>query len=256
MWGSLARFFKNSAQMKMANTKLEAILCDLDDCLIQTSEFLKIAVDAAINEIMIEGIEGFEISREKFRETYYNVRRQHGSNSSSHFNATFEKLGVPKRQANMLIASGIIKYHHTRDILQSYSEVPRTLHSFKDKGYKLYLVTDGDSIKQWQKIKMAGLRQFFDYNNTFITQDFCFETKCTEFYKKILEEINVNPKRCVMIGDKIEKDIIPAKELGIPTIRAINEKSNYDKKYENDADYKVVNFSEVLEIIPKIEQKL
>ena len=47
-----------------------------------------------------------------------------------------------------------------------------------------------------------------------------------EFFKWVLKEANADPARCIMVGDRIDNDIVPAKSLGLKTIR-IQIKPNY-----------------------------
>lgn len=237
--------------------KLEAIICDLDGCLIQTKKFVDIAIDAALARIMTEGIEGFDISRGELMKKYCEVRNQKGSNDTKHFDTTFEILGVPKKQANMLIAYGVNQYQDSRALLQAFPEVPPTLKTVRDKlHYNIYLASFADdSIKQWGKIIRTGLDKFFNYKNSFLTSDSQFQTKCVEFYQTIAKEIGTDPKKCVMVGDSLDTDIRPAKVCGMHTIRVRTGKDNQEK-YDNDADYVIPIFSDILQKMHEIEKTL
>ncbi|NIN00540.1 MAG: HAD-IA family hydrolase [candidate division Zixibacteria bacterium] len=52
-----------------------------------------------------------------------------------------------------------------------------------------------------------------------LTQD-DFETTKPDlrFYERIVERYGVNPRQCIMVGDRIDKDVIPAKLIGMKTI--------------------------------------
>jgi putative hydrolase of the HAD superfamily len=52
-----------------------------------------------------------------------------------------------------------------------------------------------------------------------LTQDDLSTTKPDiRFYDQIVKEAGVNPQQCIMVGDRIDKDVIPAKLLGMKTI--------------------------------------
>lgn len=52
-----------------------------------------------------------------------------------------------------------------------------------------------------------------------ITQDdFEFTKPDTRYYEAIVQKIGVDPKACVMVGDRIDKDVIPARLLGMRTV--------------------------------------
>jgi len=235
----------------MADRKLEAVLCDLDDCLIPTTKFVNMAINAAMDAIMLEGI---DVSRDKLFDTYMEVRKEYGSNSTKHLDITLEKLGIEKKRANELIASALIRYHNLKVAVQPYPDVPGTLHTLKDGGYGLYIVTEGDSLKQWDKIKRAGFDSRL-FRGVFITEDYKFQTKCSEFYKKAIEEMNVDPRYCLMVGDRVDKDIAHARECGMNTIRVLTGKYK-EEQYPNDADYIIPQFSDILKKISEIEKKL
>jgi putative hydrolase of the HAD superfamily len=52
-----------------------------------------------------------------------------------------------------------------------------------------------------------------------LTQDDLSTTKPDiRFYDQIVKEAGVDPQQCIMVGDRIDKDVIPAKLLGMKTI--------------------------------------
>ena len=53
-----------------------------------------------------------------------------------------------------------------------------------------------------------------------VTQDdFTITKPDPRYYEQICLKIGVEPSSCLMIGDRIDKDIIPARQLGMKTIR-------------------------------------
>jgi putative hydrolase of the HAD superfamily len=52
-----------------------------------------------------------------------------------------------------------------------------------------------------------------------LTQDDFSTTKPDiRFYDQMLKASGVEPQQCIMVGDRIDKDVIPAKLLGMKTI--------------------------------------
>ncbi len=62
-----------------------------------------------------------------------------------------------------------------------------------------------------------------------------------------LEKRGIKPDECVMIGDKLATDIIPARKRGIKTIQY----TGYVDMGSNEADCKIESFHELKEIIRK-----
>jgi len=235
----------------MAN-KLEAIIIDFDDTLIPTTKVTERAMNSAMDAIMLKGI---DMSREDLHSAYMNIRKELGSKYKEHLDVMFERLGIPKARANELISAARVQYHLSTMDLMPFHDVPDALHKLGE--YKKYLATDGDSKDQWDKIH-ALQRSGLDpktFEGIFITEDYQFKTKCPEFYNMILEKTGFEGKKCIMIGDKIDSDIRPARACGIHTVRVLTGKFS-GEKYADDAEHVIPRFSDILRIIPEIEKTL
>jgi FMN phosphatase YigB (HAD superfamily) len=65
-------------------------------------------------------------------------------------------------------------------------------------------------------LEREKLIQYFTHH---ITQDdFEFTKPDTRYYEAIIRKIGVDPKLCIMVGDRIDKDVIPARLLGMRTV--------------------------------------
>lgn len=52
----------------------------------------------------------------------------------------------------------------------------------------------------------------------FTQDDFSITKPDPRYYEQILKKCGVAPDECIMVGDRIDKDIIPARQLGMKTI--------------------------------------
>jgi putative hydrolase of the HAD superfamily len=66
-------------------------------------------------------------------------------------------------------------------------------------------------------LERSSILDCFEYHLT--QDDFSVTKPDPRYYEQIVKAIGVNPEQCIMVGDRIDKDIIPAKELGMKTIR-------------------------------------
>ncbi|MEJ2054730.1 MAG: HAD family hydrolase [Calditrichaceae bacterium] len=85
-----------------------------------------------------------------------------------------------------------------------------------DAGFKVVIATNplfpAKAIEH--RIYWAGLSKFrFDLITTYENSHFCKPS--IKYYNEILEKIGVKPEEAVMVGDDVENDIIPAKNLGM-----------------------------------------
>ncbi len=230
---------------------LKAILFDIDDTLIDTSGFSNIARNASIDALILGGL---STNREKIESELKRIIFEYGSNASNHFNILLEELKIPKEDRSRLISYALVAYHNAKIILHPIPDVPSTLMKLKEKNYKLYAASEGLSIKQWEKLIRSGIDRHIEH--AFMTEDLSVKTKNSEFYKHILSKLNLEAKECLMIGDRIEKDIVPAKECGLNTIHVLTGRYNNNGVRCEESDYTVSNLSEIIDILPKIEEKI
>jgi HAD superfamily hydrolase (TIGR01549 family) len=68
-------------------------------------------------------------------------------------------------------------------------------------------------------LKLLEERSILDCFTHRLTQDDFSVTKPDlRYYEQIVKACGVDPKQCIMVGDRIDKDVIPAKLLGMRTI--------------------------------------
>lgn len=130
---------------------------------------------------------------------------------SDHFN-----LNLSKREIKKIVD---FYWKITLDEVKLFNGAESMLKELKkDKSNKLIILSDSDGNK---KIKMDRINKFkiAKYFNAIITSDDTKTNKPSQNnYFYIFKKFNVLPKDCVMLGDKPEFDLLPAKKLGMTTI--------------------------------------
>lgn len=74
------------------------------------------------------------------------------------------------------------------------------------KKYLLALITNGPSNAQWEKIHKLALTQYFDV--ILVSSDLPWEKPESEIFQKACDFLNVRAEQCIMVGDKLETDIL------------------------------------------------
>ena len=76
---------------------------------------------------------------------------------------------------------------------------------------------------------------WFDYFDVFgISEEVGYRKPDPEFFRWILREAKAKPGGCIMVGDRIDNDILPSKELGMGTIH-FQMMPDYERlRYEDD----------------------
>ncbi|KAF5292935.1 hypothetical protein FQA39_LY13815 [Lamprigera yunnana] len=72
--------------------------------------------------------------------------------------------------------------------------------------YMLGLITNGPSNAQWEKINLLKLRDYFDI--ILVSGDLPWEKPNQRIFQKACDYLGVEPYKCIMVGDKIETDIL------------------------------------------------
>lgn len=93
---------------------------------------------------------------------------------------------------------------------------PEVVEILKKKGYRIGLVTNGAEARQREKLRQLDLESSFDAMY-FGTLESGLKPDSKPF-QIVLEELNAKPENTVKIGDLIEVDIEPAKQMGLTTV--------------------------------------
>lgn len=214
------------------NLKIEAILFDLDDTILNSRtaqinailEFkAKHKVFQSINDE--EFINKWDIIMKAKYEKYLKGE------------ITFQELRKERIKTMFSVYDIRITDSEAEKIFDSYQEIyeknwktfddaEEVLDELKAK-YKLAIVSNGNSMQQRKKIRLTGLDKYF--TNIFISSEVGYVKPQKEIFLKACEAINVKPENTVMIGDKYKVDIEGSIKAGLNAIwvNRKNEKIDY-----------------------------
>ena len=111
------------------------------------------------------------------------------------------------------------------------------------KDFTLSIVTVGDDAFQKLKLKLAGFdtHQFSSMHTS--------KTPNKKFiYEKLLEKWQIDPKKVLVVGDRIASDLQPAKELGMKTVHFRFGRGRNRTGLKTDVDYIIDNLNELKRI--------
>lgn len=83
--------------------------------------------------------------------------------------------------------------------------------------YQLVLATNGGSKTQLAKIQQAQLEQYFQPRAIFVSGEMEFEKPDPRYFKIIIEELQLDVTKALVIGDNLHNDIQAANECGLYT---------------------------------------
>jgi len=223
---------------------IRGVLFDLDDTLYNSSSFATRARKEALRAMIDAGLDSTEEDAQK---VLNKIIEQKGSNYGMHFNDLVK--AIMGNYDPKIVTMGIITYHNVKfALLRPYSDTIKTLVDLKSMGLKLGILTDGVTIKQWEKLIRLGIHPFFDEVVT--SEEYGLGKPNVEFFNYGLKKIKLKPEEVIYVGDRVDKDILPAKSVGMHTIRILQGK--YSETPDEVSDYKIKSISELSKLIEKM----
>lgn len=216
---------------------IKAIFFDIDNTLYDTAKFAERARRNAINAMREAGLAA---SEEEAYSALQKVIARRTSNYDRHFDEMIVTLG--QKPTPHIIAAGIGAYHNTKASMLAFPGVKALLLELRENDYRLYVASEGEALKQWDKLIRLGLDHLF--HDVFVTEEIG-KKKSVEFYSMIMKKLKLNPKECLMAGDSEEKDSIPAGKAGMRTVLVSKEKKR------GKADYAIRSLTELRPVLEK-----
>lgn len=69
-------------------------------------------------------------------------------------------------------------------------------------------------------LRLLGEHSLLDcFKHTYTQDDFDLTKPDPRYYEHVTEACGVNPRECIMVGDRLDKDVVPARQVGMKTIR-------------------------------------
>jgi len=93
------------------------------------------------------------------------------------------------------------------ELLDGVEEVLQSLHG----KYKLIVATKGDLLDQERKLEKSGLLQYFHHIEV-------MSEKKVKDYEKLINHLDIDASRFLMIGNSLKSEILPLMEIGASAV--------------------------------------
>ena len=148
-------------------------------------------------------------------------------------------------------------YHEEKvNSIRLYNDVEICLTRLKDLAIKTAIITDGVPIKQYEKILRLKIEKMFDL--IIISDEIGIKKPNPELFNYWLRKFSVKGQEAIYIGDRIDKDIVPANINNIYSVY-LHRGGKYDNynaniKIEGDLkpNFEITNLNELFNIIKEI----
>jgi len=193
--------------------KIKAVLLDVGGVLVDETELYKL-MQSQLLELLRQ--EGFSASSEDLAE----LMRQIWSRGLSNYRAAilwhFAKPDLERFQRLRQWLKPLRDFYEIwkPQLFPKAKEVVAAL----NRKYRLALAGNQPTkIKEF--LKPQGLLQYFQYD--LVSEELGLAKPDPLFFQIILDKLGVRPEEAVMVGDRLDNDIAPAKRLGLKTIRIL-----------------------------------
>lgn len=102
------------------------------------------------------------------------------------------------------------------DYIRLYPHVLEALALFRERGCRLWLLSNAQHVFTAYELRHLGLGEQLD--GIYLSSDYSCRKPDLRFYRALLETENLDPAKCLMIGNDRETDIAGAKDAGLATL--------------------------------------
>ena len=247
-------------------SKIKLVGFDLDDCLYDSSGLSERARIKGI-EAMIKV--GLQIDFNKAKKIIHEIVKEYGSNSTKHYNYFVRRLNELEKDVPHItyadqikyVTAAVMAYHDEKTTtIQLFEDVKACLLKLRNMSIKTAIITDGLPIKQYEKILRLGLEELIDL--VVISDEIGIRKPNPKLFDYCLKKFQLRGEETIYVGDRIEKDIIPAKLNNMHSILILRG-GKYDPykmgikiPKETSPDYEIKSLDEIFQVIREINSIL
>jgi putative hydrolase of the HAD superfamily len=232
---------------------LRAVFFDVDDTLYSTTAFANRARTAAM-EAMV-GLGGLRVTAEGLLAELREVIAEFGPNFDSHYDRllrrfTDEDLGGHTR--SVLVAAGVAAYHDFK--VREFVPFPGVLEGLRALRGRtdlvLGVITEGLEVKQAEKLLRLGVYPFLDRRAIFISDVIGISKPNAKLWLRACSGVGVPPPQAMYVGDNPSKDLLPARSVGLRTVRMRAPGAKYaSAPCAEPPDHEVAGFAGLMDVL-------
>lgn len=102
------------------------------------------------------------------------------------------------------------------EYIRLYPGVKEALAAFRQRGFRLWLLSNAQAAFTAYELQLLGLTDLFD--GVYLSSDYGCRKPDQRFYNALLNTANLNAGSCLMLGNDLETDIAGARAAGMATL--------------------------------------
>jgi putative hydrolase of the HAD superfamily len=205
--------------------------------------------------------QGIDLRRHQVRDLYFRIMKEQQL-ASSHAHPEFDAVGIwrsiidghltdftrnlpVEKRAQMPLFLAEMSRGISRRRLSLYPHVHDVLNVLRD-GYRLAVVTDGQSAYARGELHQVGLLDYFD--PIVVSGDYGYRKPDGRLFQFALEGMGVAAENALYVGNDMHRDIFGAREAGLTTVMF---DSDQGTKVHGDCvpDHTITDLRDLLKIL-------
>jgi len=221
----------------------------------------------ALDFIRIMEANGYDVDRKKFVDTWSRVNINLSYPHCSHFaqeipliKGMLEALGVKKNDRAKISQQLLVAYRSgLKYVLRNDKRIERVryvLGELKKSKKKLFIVSNERPDTIGMQLQWTGLAKFFD--KIIVSKRLGIEKPDLRIFRYMVRAFDLPKERVLYVGDDPQRDIRPAKELGLKAVMLEQPKDmtakswrdyNFELKGSEKPDAVIKDLAELLAIV-------
>jgi len=163
-------------------------------------------------------------NEEKFIKAYLEADK---NTTFAHIHHTYSDFEIIKKAWRSLgyeddyrvYANFLFEYrNHVRSNIKPDQKILEAFQHLHNKKILLGIASDGTIVEQLETLVRLKIIPYLEPNLIFISEDIGVEKTNKKFYEYVLNKISNPNRKIVIIGDRLEADIVIPKQLGFKTV--------------------------------------
>ena len=128
----------------------------------------------------------------------------------------FRAKGAEQQAAALGVHAAQLFRILSTEYIQLYPQVPQALAYLREKGFRLWLLSNAQHVFTAYELEHLGLGSQLD--GIYLSSDYGCRKPDGRFFRALLHEQHLDPARCLMIGTDRQTDIAGAQAAGLATL--------------------------------------
>lgn len=165
----------------------------------------------------------------------------------------FRQRGVVNNADTLGIQTAQLFRIASTEYIRLYPHVLESLATLRQKGYRLWLLSNAQEVFTRYELNALNLANSFD--GIYLSSAFGFRKPDARFFRALLEEQKLDPDKCLMVGNDRDTDIAGAKDVGLATFYMHTELTPRDQSPadpQNPMEFEGDDWTKITQILLKL----